>query len=172
MEDSAMKKGMGVLNFLFIIGMVLGTMQPAMLYGGETPSGNIWDQFVDSKPYPGIWLKGPLSIYYDYIYDEYGNKLLCDDGQAVANMYYTVRLNQEFHLKPPLYTFQGTTGICLGDFFEQGNVIRDFLGTLVLPGIFPNGFKSWKFKSINKAQYHDNDFSRAFVATIEISVQK
>ena len=45
-----MKKGMGVLNILFIIGMILGTIQPAMLYGGETPSGNIWDQFVDPKP--------------------------------------------------------------------------------------------------------------------------
>jgi len=165
-----MKKSMGVLIFLFLTGMILGTMQPAMLYAGEA-AHNPWDPFVDPKPYPGIWLEGPLSIYYEYLYDDGGSPLICDDPSlgVVAMMYYTVRLNKEFQWKPTLYTFQGTTGTCLYDWSSQGDAIREFLGTVVVPGIFPN-FKSWKLKSINKAQYHDDDFSRAFVADIEIAV--
>jgi hypothetical protein len=169
-----MKRRMGVLIFVFLTGMILGTMQPATLFAGETPGGNIWDQFVDPKPYPGIMLEGPLSIYYEYLFDETGNPLLCEDQQPVANMYYTVRLSKDSdewrRKQPALYTFQGTTGICLGDMLGQGNVIKEFLGTVVR-AIFPKA-KSWKLKSINNAQYHDDDFSRAFVADIEIAVKK
>jgi hypothetical protein len=166
-EEQRMKTLKGVLIFIFLTGMILGVGQPAMLFAGETPSGNIWDQFVDPKPYPGIILEGPLSVYYEYLLDVDP----CEDGQPVANMYYTVRLNKEFARgEPPLYTFQGTTGICLGDMLGQGTVIKEFLGTAVNT-IFPKA-KSWKLKSINKAQYHDDDFSRAFVADIEIAVKK
>jgi hypothetical protein len=165
-----MKKRMGVVIFVFLTGMVLGTMQPAMLFAGETGGGNIWDSFVDPKPYPGIWLEGPLSIYYEYVEDDPGNPSC--PGDRLTYMYYTVRLNKEVAKgQPPLYTFQGTTGICLGDFAGQGTVIKDFLGTVVVPGIFPNAH-SWKLKSIDKAQYHDDDFSRAFVADIVIAVRK
>jgi hypothetical protein len=166
-----MKKRMGVLIFVFLTGMILGTMQPAMLYGAEAPS-DVWDLYLlDPKPYPGITLEGPLSIYYEYVYDEYGNQIDCGEGLGLAaNMYYTVRLNKEFQWRPTLYTFQGTNGTCLNDWSEQATIIREFLGTAV-QGLFPNP-KSWKVKSINKAQYHDDDFSRAFVADIEIAVKK
>jgi len=170
-----MKKKMGVLIFVFLTGMVLGTILPAIVLAGETGGGNIWDAFIDSKPYPGIWFEGPLSIYYEYVYDEYGNLLTCEAGDAVANMFYTVRLNKLVWFNYPnvkLYTFQGTTGTCLNDWFSQGNAIREFLGGVVVPGIFPNGFQSWKLKSIRKAKYNDDDFSRAFVADIEISIRK
>jgi hypothetical protein len=157
-----MRKRMGVLIFVFLTGMILGAMQPAMLFAGETGGGNIWDQFVDPKPYPGIILEGPLSIYYEYLLDVDP----CEDGQPVANMYYTVRLSKHRQL----YTFQGTTGVCLGDMLYQGNAIREFLGTVVVPGIFPNA-RHWKLKSINRGRYHDDDFSRAFVADIELAVK-
>jgi hypothetical protein len=89
-------------------------------------------------------------------------------------MYYTVRLNKDKDddKDVKLYTFQGTSGVCLGDFITQGNEIRSFLENVVIPGIFQNGFKSWKWKSIKKAQFHDDEFSRAFVADIEIAVEK
>jgi len=168
-----MKTRLGLLICVFFVGIVLGASQPTLLYAGsETGGGTVWDQFVDPKPYPGIWLRGPLSIYYEYVYDEFGNQQYCDTGDAVANMFYIVRLNKEFVVQPTLYTFQGTTGTCLNDWLFQGSVIKDFLGTVVLPAIFPNGFQSWKLKSINKAQFHDDDFSRAFVATIELAVKK
>jgi hypothetical protein len=172
-----MKKGRGVLIIVFLTGMILGTMQPAMLFAGETGGGDIWDQFVDPKPYPGIWLQGPLSIYYEYLYDDEGNQLICDleTGDPAANMFYTVRLNKVvwFDFKSvQTYTFQGTMGTCLNDWEFQGNVIKEFLGTVVVPGIFPGGFSSWKVKSIEKAQYHDDDFSRAFVADIVIAVKR
>ncbi len=161
---------MGVFIFLFLTGMILGTMQPAMLYGAEA-GGNPWDQLVDPRPYPGIWLKGPLSIYYEYAYDEGGNQIYCDTGDAFAYMYYTVRLNKEFDIRPnpDLYPFQGTNGFCLNDWTPQADEIRNFLGTVVVPGIFPNA-RSWKVKSIKKAQYNDDVVSRAFVADIEIAV--
>lgn len=170
-----MKKRMGVLIFVFLTGMILGTMQPTMLYGAETPGGNVWDQFVDPKPFPGIWLYGPLSIYYDYVYDDSGNVIPCSEtGGVAANMFITVRLNKVFDIlrpNPTLYTYQYTNGTCTDDWISQGNEVRNFLETVVVPGIFPN-FKSWKLMSITKAQYHDDDFSRAFVADIAIAVKK
>ena len=169
-----MKTRLGVLICVFFVGMILGASQPTLLYAGaETGGGNVWDQFIDPGPYPLVRLEGPLSIYYEYLSDEFGNPLYCDTGDAVAAMYYTVRLNREFDIRPnpDLYTFQGTTGTCLNDYVFQGSVIKDFLGTVVVPGIFPN-FKSWKLKSIKKAQFHDDDFSRAFVVDIVIAVKK
>lgn len=170
-----MKWRTGGLICLLVTGLILGAMPPATVFAGETGGGNIWDSFVDPKPYPGIWFEGPLSIYYEYVYDLEGNPLSCDTGDAVVNMFYTVRLNRVTwfkHRDVQLYTFQGTNGTCLNDWAWQGNVIREFLGTVVVPGMFPNGFRSWKLKSITKAQYHDDDFSRAFVADIEIAVKK
>jgi len=170
-----MKKRMGVLIFLFLTGMILGTMQPAMLYAGEV-LGNPWDQLLDTGPYLGIWLKGPLSIYYEFAYDETGEPIICSGtGDVFAYMYYTVRLNKELDIRPnpDLYTFQGTNGSCLNNWEEQATIIREFLGTVVVPGIFPNAQSwKWKVKSIKKAQYHDDadSNSRAFVADIEIAV--
>lgn len=173
-----MKKRMGVLILVFLTGLILGTMQPATVFAGETGGGNIWDQFVDPKPYPGIWLAGPLSIYYEYVYDDEGNLLTCETGDAVANMFYTVRLNKVLDMlrpNPTLYTFQGTTGTCLNDWAFQGAAIKEFLGTIVVPGIFLNYNpvkSSWKLMAVTKAQYHDDDFSRAFVSDIAIAVKK
>jgi hypothetical protein len=170
----AMKKRMGVLIFLFFTGLILGTMQPAMVFAGQTSGGNIWDQFVDPKPYPGVWFYGPLSIYYEFIDDDPSDPSC--PGDTLTIMYYTVRLNKVLDIlrpNPTLYTFQGTTGICLNDWISQGTEIRNFLGTVVVPGIFPNGFQSWKLMSITKAQYHDEEgISRAFVADIVIAVKK
>jgi len=156
-----MKTRLGVLIFVFLTGMILGAMEPALLYGAETPGGNVWDFVLDTKPFTGTVLAGPLSIYYEV------QSGVCNDGQPLATMYYTVRLNK----KRELYTFQGrASGVCLGDFEPQGNEIRNFLETVVVPGIFPDGFNSWKFKSIGKAQFNDDNVSRAFVADIEIVV--
>jgi hypothetical protein len=168
-----MKKRTGVLIFVFLTGMVLATM-PAMLFAGETGGGNIWDQFVDTKPYPGIWLHGPLSIYYEYVYDDSGNVIPCSEAGVAANMFVTVRLEKVLDIlrpNPTLYTFQYTNGTCTDDWISQGIDIKYFLGTVVVPGIFPD-FKSWKMMFITKAQYHDDDISRAFVADIGIAVKK
>jgi len=158
-----MKTRLGVLIFVFLTGMILGAMEPALLYGAETPEGNVWDQFIDPKPYKGNTLSGTLSIYCEITGP-------CGDSDYTATMYYTVRLNK----KKDLYTFQGkTAGVCLADIETQGNIIKnDFLGWVVVPGIFPDGFNSWKFKSIGKAQFNDDglSFSRAFVTDIEIVV--
>lgn len=165
-----MNKTIKAIIFFHLVGMLWGATIPGLLHGAETPGGNVWDQFVDKPPFPGITFVGPLSIYYEKLDVE-----PCSDGQPVANMYYTVRLSKdterERHLQ--LYTFQGTNATCLGDVTMQGTEIRYFLETVVIPGIFgPKPIKSWKFKSIQKAQYNDDDFSRAFVADIEISVKR
>ena len=173
-----MRKRMGLLILMFLAGMILGTMQPATLFAGEA-GGNIWDQFVDPRPYPGIWFEGPLSIYYEFLYDEYGNPVICEGTEdPLTNMFYTVRLNRvtwfNWRDDVKLYTFQGFNNTCLNDWLFQGNEIRNFLEFVVIPGIFPEGFQSWKLKSFKKAQFHDDEFgiSRAFVADIEIAVRK
>jgi len=160
-----MKKSMGMLICVLLTGMILWAAEPGLLYGAETPEGDVWDQFVDPGPYPKIILAGPLSIYYDIQLDQY-----CMGGSSyTTTMYYTVRLTKNGELD----TFQGKAqGVCLADFETQGTVIKDnFLGGVVVPGIFPK-FKSWKLKSIANAQFHDDDVSRAFVADIEIAVKK
>ncbi len=159
-----MKTRKGVVFFILLMGMILWAAEPALLYGAETPEGNVWDFVLDAKPFRGTLLSGPLSIYYDITSQGTG-----PDGQLdyIATMYYTVRLNK----KKELFTFQGfSEGIYLRDFINQGNIIRNFLEIVVVPGIFPGGFNSWKFKSIGKAQFNDDNVSRAFVADIEIVV--
>jgi hypothetical protein len=172
-----MKTRLGVMILVFLMGLILGAMQPAALFAAEG-GGNIWDEFVDPKPYPGIWFEGPLSIYYEYQYDESFNPVICEDtGDPMTKMFYTVRLNRvtwfNWRDDVKLYTFQGfPTPTCLNDWLFQGNEIRNFLESVVIPGIFQEGFYSWKLKSIKKAQFHEDEFgiSRAFVADIEIAV--
>jgi hypothetical protein len=154
---------MGMIIFVFLVGMVFGMAQPTFLYAGAEAE-DLWEQFVDPKPYPGKSLTGPLSIYYDI---DTGS--MCMDGSSyTATMYYTVRLS----MKKELYTFQGSKEeICLADIAAQGNEIKSFLGNVVVQGIFPS-YKSWKLKSINNGTYHYDDVSMAFVADIEIVVDK
>ena len=172
-----MKTRVGVMILAVLIGLILGAMHPVMLFAGETGGGNIWDQFVDPKPYPGIWLYGPLSIYYEYVYDD-GNVIPCGEAGVAANMFITVRLNKVLDMlrpNPTLYTFQYTNGTCTDDWISQGTDIKNFLGTVVVPGIFLDfnpPKSSWKLMGISKAQYHDDDFSRAFVSDIAIAVKK
>jgi hypothetical protein len=161
-----MKTAMRVFIFAFMVGIILGATESALLYGSETGQGNAWDFVLDTKPFPGIILAGPLSIYYELSYDEYGP---CGASDYLATMYYTVRLSKHRQL----YTFQGKyEGVCLADIETQGTVIKDnFLGGVVVPGIFET-YKSWKLKSIDNAQFNDDAVSRAFVADIEIAVKE
>jgi hypothetical protein len=180
-----MKKGMGVLIFLFLAGMVLGTTQPAMLFAGESGGGNIWDQFVYNKPFQGTKLQGPLSIYYEYNFSG-GDPVLCgSEGESyMATMYYTVRLKKGSD--PTLWVFEGSSqrsnpcGICLTDILAQGAEINNFLADIVLgnlvaiPPIFPNGVKEWHLTSIDNAQFYDRGSppSRAFIADIVIKAKQ
>jgi hypothetical protein len=179
-----MKKRMGVLIFLFLSGMILGTLQPAMVLAGETGGGNIWDQFVYKHPFQGTKLEGPLSIYYEYNFAG-GDFVYCNDGQSyMVTMYYTVRLKKP--RDPSLWVFQGSSqrsnpcGICLTNILAQGAEINNFLGDIVLgnifatPPIFPNGVKEWHLTSMDNAQFYDRDYppSRAFVADIVIKAKQ
>jgi hypothetical protein len=165
-----MKTTMRVLIFAFMVGMILGATEPALLYGGEG-QGNPWDGFLDLKPYPGTKLEGPLSIYYAVT----GATTVCDaEGKNcvednLATMYYTVRFKHG-----ELYTFQGSKeGICLQNCIPaQVQAIKDFIRDVVVPGIFGDAFEGWKLKSIEEGQYNFNDTSMAFVAYIEITVKE
>ena len=163
-----MKTRMGMIIFVFLVGMVFGMAQPTFLYAGAEAE-DLWEQFVDPKPYPGKSLTGPLSIYYDITGFEENCGGISGNADYLVTMYYTVRLS----MKKELYTFQGSKErICLANIAAQGDEIKNnFLGTVVVPGIFP-GYKSWKLKSINNGTYHYDDVSMAFVADIEIVVDK
>lgn len=163
-----MKTAMRVFIFAFMAGMILGATEPALLYGGEG-QGNPWDGFLDPKPYPGTKLEGPLSIYYAIT----GFSENCGgiEGAAdhIATMYYTVRFKYR-----ELYTFQGSQeGICLQTGIPaQVQTIKDFVGAVVVLGIFGDAFESWKWKSIDEGQYNFDGTSMAFVAYIEIAVKE
>lgn len=158
-----MKKRMRVLILVFLAGMILGAVQPAMLFAGETQHGFPWDVFVYPQPFAGTKLSGPLSIYY----------LPC--GDSCFTMYYTVRLSKGFDL----YLFQGSTTVSpvnnLND--QTGAIIIAFLGNVVVPGIFTNGNNGWALKSIENGIVHDETIgqvtiSRAFAADISIAVKE
>jgi hypothetical protein len=163
-----MRKRTGGLVLVFLAGMVFWAFTPALIHGAETPGGDVWDQFLDTRPFPGVALTGPLSIYYSITGP-------CGDSDYTATMYYIVKLNKnkDKGKNVEFYTFQGSKdGVCMNtDIATQGNEIRSFMENVVVPGIFER-YKSWKFKSIDNAQYHDDDVSRAFVADIEIVVDK
>lgn len=180
-----MKTRNGMLIFVFLTGMILGVMEPALLHGSETGGGNVWDQFVYTKPFSGTTLEGPLSIYYALQVDTNGNLVLCpaDPSSYMATMYYIVKLNK--HLETTLYLFQGSSqasypdGICLADILGQGAQILNFFGDIVsgtivaTPPLFPNGVTAWHLTSIDNVLFHDQDNppSRAFVADIVITVK-
>lgn len=163
-----MKKRTGVFIFLFLTAMILGTMQPTVLFGAEAPT-NVWELIVDPPPYQPIKWVGPLSIYYDIQSTDCGGEL----GYA-ANMFYTVRLNKESDTgpTPTLYTFQGANGTCLNDWTGQVTIIREFLGTVVVPVISPKTGKFWKVESVTNGSYNDEALSRGFVVDIKIAVKK
>jgi hypothetical protein len=169
-----MKTRKGPIIFVFLAGMILGATQPALLYGGATTGGNLWDPAIDQPPYPPTHLTGPLSIYYAYQFDDLGNPVLCGpaDGSFMATMYYTVRLKYR-----GLYLFQGSSqDVCMADIGDkttgQIKIIRDFLGNAVATGIFANGIESWKLKSIDDAIFNPTEDSNAFVADIVIAVKE
>jgi hypothetical protein len=158
-----MKMKLGVLIFVFLTGLVLVATQPALLYAGtETPSGNAWDPFVDTSPFKGTKLSGPLSIYLEPAsYSE-------ECGNYKGTMFYTVRLSKG----SDIYTFHGkVTDICFGNIGDpgsggQGDVIMNFLG-YVVGQIFGPG-KLWKLKSVDNPGTAPD--SQSFVADIVIAV--
>jgi hypothetical protein len=162
-----MKIGKGAIIFVFLTWVILGAMQPALLYGGETPSGNLWDPAIDPPPYPPTHLTGPLSIYYAFQFNEDGSPVLCPDGSINTNMYYTLRLKYR-----GLYVFQGSSqDVCMADTAGQISILKDYLGN-VLPSIFANGIDSWKLKAFDDAAFNIIENSDAFVADIVIAVKE
>jgi hypothetical protein len=174
-----------MLIFAFLIGVMLGAMEPALLYGASTGGGNPWDQFVYPKPFSGTTLQGPLSIYYEIQFTG-GLPVSCGSANEsyMATMFYTVRLKRSG--QATLWVFQGSSqlshpcGICLSDIVAQGGEIMNFFGDIVAgnivetPMIFPYGVKDWHLTSIDNAQTYDRDYppSRAFVADIVIKAKE
>jgi len=152
-----------VLIFVFLMGMILGVGQPALLYASEGAQA-VWDYWVDTSAFTGTKLAGPLSIYYDYLPSQY-----CNDNSPLANMYVTVRLSKGFDL----YTFHGKQEICMGNINGIGGqgdyIVNTFLNNAV-HFLYPNA-TNWKLKSIDNAQFNDQTNSRAFVADIQIAVK-
>lgn len=159
-----------MIVLVLIAGIIFGISNPFNAYGCETPGGNAWDIVLDPGPFPGISLTGPLSIYYDVLFNKDGSPKSCmADTSFLTNMYYTLRITKNRTTN----TFQGKAKkVCLADLATQATIIRSFLETSVIPDFFLNDYKSWKFKSVENAYYHFQDDSVAFVADIEIVVKK
>jgi hypothetical protein len=173
-----MKTKLGVLIFVFVTAMILGTGLPALLYAGaETGGGTVWDPFVDTSSFTGTKLFGPLSVYLDVTCVPHPTKAkdpacypCCPCDLGAATMFYTVRLTKGSGI---LYTLEGSTdGVCIGNIGTpgsggQGDVIMNFLNTAVT-NIFGPGHQ-WKLKSVNYPGASQD--SLAFVADIELAVQ-
>jgi hypothetical protein len=173
-----------VLILLLLSGMILGTIQPAVVFAGSTSGGNIWDQFVYTQPFTGTKLQGTLSIYYEYNFVA-GDFVYCaDESSIMVTMYYTARLKKQ--KDPTLWVFNGSSqrsrsscGICLTDVIGQGEEINNFLNGIVTgtlpatPALFPTGVKEWHLTSITNGQFYDGGLlpSRGFVADIVITVK-
>ena len=167
-----MKTRLGVLIFVFLTGMILGVVQPAFLYGSETPAGNPWDPFVNVslftgqpiKSNAGTKLDGPLSI----VLNTSIPITLCGNGLPYATMLYTVRLGKGSQM----YWFDGETpNVCEGNIGTpgsggQGDAVMSFLKSVVL-FIFPNA-KDAKVISLDNAGPTPD--ALAFIADITIAV--
>ena len=153
-----MKKKLEGFFILLLTLLILGAAQPALLYaGGQTGGGNLWDPFVNTNPFnykDAIKLPGTLTIIYNPSFlINFGQltnffPLNCA-GQYQATMFYSVRFNYLKNLK----TFQGATGVCLGDIGTpgsggQGDVIMAFLGYVIPDVIDYTPFTKWNLKTV------------------------
>jgi hypothetical protein len=156
--------------FVFLAVMVVGGMQPGLLYSGNFP-GNPWDILIDPVSFTGTKWSGPLSVYYEFV-----DLTTCPGGEPYAKLYFTVRLS---HQGVAPYAFYGTslTPICRDDIYAQGDALRLFLNDTLSeiygkPKNWSNG--DWKLKSIQNATYWfdpDIGVDGAFVADITIAVK-
>jgi hypothetical protein len=167
-----MKTKSGVLFIVLLTSIILGAAQPARLYAGETPSGNLWDPFVNINPFRGgTSIPGTLTIIYNPLSLFNFFPTACSNGQAT--MFYSLRLTYN---KTP-YTYQGATQVCLGDIGTpgtggQGDVILSFLNYVML-GYFPSQVNlpitRWNLKSVNNPGISTDSLS--FVADIVVAVK-
>ena len=146
-----MKTRLGMLIFVFLTGLVLGGLQPDLLYAGaETTGTTLWDPFVNvslftgkSIPHPfhaKTNLPGRLSIVYS---PSPGGVPCSDDTNPLATMFYTLRLSDGWRSENASFYTSFTPGICLSvdaigipGSGGQGDLILEFLKTVVLQ-IFP-----------------------------------
>jgi hypothetical protein len=165
-----MKTKLGVLFVVLLTGIIFGAAQPAWLYAGETPSGNLWDPFVNTNPFRGgTSIPGTLTIIYNPLSLINFFPSACSNGQAT--MFYSVRL---IHGKTP-HTYEGATQVCLGDIGTpgtggQGDVITSFLNYVML-GFFPSDagliVNQWNLKSVKNVGMG----SSSFVADLVVAVK-
>ncbi len=175
-----MKKKEGVFIIVFLAVMVMGAIQPALLYSGETPQGNPWDFLIDPGSSTGTKWSGSLSIYY-----EFPNNIVCapacSNSVPCANMYATVRLSKGG--VPYAYYGKSSAPVCRDDTATQGEELRLFLNDALFdiygtPKIWSNG--DWKFKSIQNAVLMFDESlpgepivpGGTFVADIQIAVNE
>jgi hypothetical protein len=164
-EERTMKTKWGVLFIVFLAGIMLGTVQPSLVFSSAQDEFLLWDPFIDISSFSGTKLAGTLTIVYN------PNFLagLCDNGQNVATMFYAVR----FPLSKTIYTFEGAKeGICLGDIGTpgsggQGDAVMLFLGNAVKK-IFPNS-SIWKLRAVSTPGISLDSLS--FIADILIMVK-
>ena len=135
-----MKKKWRGFFIVLLAGIILGTANPARLYaGGQTGEGNLWDPFVNTNPFiGGTRLPGTLTIIYNPSWLYNFSTTACNNGMPQAPMFICVR----FIYSNLIYTYEGSTSVCLGDIGTlgsggQGDVIMAFLD-YVIKDIFQN----------------------------------
>jgi hypothetical protein len=168
-ENMTMKMRSGVIVIMLLAGLIIGFVQPAVLSAGETPSGgNLWDPFINPDHLKGgTQLPGTLSIIYSPIIFPNNYVDICN-GNYQATMFYSVR----FKYSNQISTYEGSTGVCLGNIGTpgtggQGDVIMSFLDQ-VIRQIIPTTNK-WYIKSISNPGMSGD--SLGFVSDILVMVK-
>jgi hypothetical protein len=173
-EEQRMKALKGVFIFIFLAGMILGVMGPALLYGAETTGGNPWDTCnncwcLDKHAKGNTKLKGTLSVYF-------ADRSSCPSGGSVCwDTYFTVRLVMGGEgANEQLFVYRERGPIVEDIINETGFDLCWFLND-VISQLFPNN-NGWNIKKYDDpwGTYQDEQdlHSRAFVTDIKIVVQQ
>jgi hypothetical protein len=170
-----MKTRLGVLIFVFLMGVILGATQPGFLYAGaETTGGTLWDPFLNVSFFtlrPVSYAKvNTQAAHLKLNFTSTGYETCSLTNLYWGTLYYTV--SGAYPLNIPWQFTSFTSNICAGNIGTpgsggEGDVIMGFLKTVVLQ-IFPFA-KDAYLESVNNAMVYDDGF--AFEADIIIAVK-
>jgi len=158
-----MKRKGAVILLLFAAMVLLATNQALAQHGCNTGGGGMWlDQFVNPNA-SGAKVTGTLTLYYNPV--GVGGSCL-DGGSGVwEDFVYVFRVITTSEQSPYHGQYMPFSGIkrvdmsllknvCFDDMDSQAGIIQNFIGTKIVPTLFPSSTR-WAIKSYTFVQPPD-----------------